>query len=308
MIRVQNLDFHYDDTQVLFDISVELPQGSITGLIGPNGAGKSTLMRCMAGLESPSGGSVILDGRPVLENPRASFAKLGYLPDLFGLPDGLTVIQCLTYAAKARGLPDRQLHDLLTETVYLLDLQDKLYRKVSGLSRGQKQRVGIGQVIVHRPKFLLLDEPASGLDPDARHELSKLLLKLKHEGMSILVSSHILSELDEYCSHMLVIKNGRIQAFEALHEEITERQSVLLRLTGLDAGMLDIIKRTAGVRNAQLQDNAVIVILDAGDEARATLLRNLIEQGLPLNEASVVKNTLLQSYQNSLHARQNGTL
>ncbi len=308
MIRVQNLDFHYDDTQVLFDISVELPQGSITGLIGPNGAGKSTLMRCMAGLESPSGGSVILDGRPVLENPRASFAKLGYLPDLFGLPDGLTVIQCLTYAAKARGLPDRQLHDLLTETVYLLDLQDKLYRKVSDLSRGQKQRVGIGQVIVHRPKFLLLDEPASGLDPDARHELSKLLLKLKHEGMSILVSSHILSELDEYCSHMLVIKNGRIQAFEALHEEITERQSVLLRLTGLDAGMLDIIKRTAGVRNAQLQDNAVIVILDAGDEARATLLRNLIEQGLPLNEASVVKNTLLQSYQNSLHARQNGTL
>lgn len=308
MIRVQNLDFHYDDTQVLFDISVELPQGSITGLIGPNGAGKSTLMRCMAGLESPSGGSVILDGRPVLENPRASFAKLGYLPDLFGLPDGLTVIQCLTYAAKARGLPDRQLHDLLTETVYLLDLQDKLYRKVSGLSRGQKQRVGIGQVIVHRPKFLLLDEPASGLDPDARHELSKLLLKLKHEGMSILVSSHILSELDEYCSHMLVIKNGRIQAFEALHEEITERQSVLLRLTGLDAGMLDIIKRTAGVRNAQLQDNAVIVILDAGDEARATLLRNLIEQDLPLNEASVVKNTLLQSYQNSLHARQNGTL
>lgn len=308
MIRVQNLDFHYDDTQVLFDISVELPQGSITGLIGPNGAGKSTLMRCMAGLESPSGGSVILDGRPVLENPRASFAKLGYLPDLFGLPDGLTVIQCLTYAAKARGLPDRQLHDLLTETVYLLDLQDKLYRKVSGLSRGQKQRVGIGQVIVHRPKFLLLDEPASGLDPDARHELSKLLLKLKHEGMSILVSSHILSELDEYCSHMLVIKNGRIQAFEALHEEITERQSVLLRLTGLDAGMLDIIKRTAGVRNAQLQDNAVIVILDAGDEARATLLRNLIEQGLPLNEASVVKNTLLQSYQNSLHSRQNGTL
>lgn len=308
MIRVQNLDFHYDDIQVLFDISVELPQGSITGLIGPNGAGKSTLMRCMAGLESPSGGSVILDGRPVLENPRASFAKLGYLPDLFGLPDGLTVIQCLTYAAKARGLPDRQLHDLLTETVYLLDLQDKLYRKVSGLSRGQKQRVGIGQVIVHRPKFLLLDEPASGLDPDARHELSKLLLKLKHEGMSILVSSHILSELDEYCSHMLVIKNGRIQAFEALHEEITERQSVLLRLTGLDAGMLDIIKRTAGVRNAQLQDNAVIVILDAGDEARATLLRNLIEQDLPLNEASVVKNTLLQSYQNSLHARQNGTL
>ena len=222
MINVQHLDFYYGNTQALYDVSVELPQGSITGLIGPNGAGKSTLMRCMAGLEIPTSGDVLLDGLPILDNPRESFSKLGYLPDFFGLPDGLSVIQCLTYAAKSRGIPDARLPDLLLETVRLLNLEHKLYAKVSDLSRGQKQRVGIGQVIIHRPKFLLLDEPASGLDPEARHELSLLLLKLKDEGMSILVSSHILSELDEYCSHMLVIKGGRVQAFQSVNDDVNE--------------------------------------------------------------------------------------
>lgn len=228
MINIENLYFHYDERQVLHDISVQLPQGSITGLIGPNGAGKSTLMRCMAGLENPSSGKVLLDGQPVLENPRESYAKLGYLPDMFGLPQNLTVLQCLTYAASSRGVPEKNLPEILSETVQLLGLEDKLGSFISELSRGQKQRVGIGQVIIHKPKFLLLDEPASGLDPEARHELSLLLLKLQKEGMTILVSSHILSELDEYCSHMLVIKQGKIQAFQALQDENTDRQTVRL--------------------------------------------------------------------------------
>ena len=171
MLTAQNLNFHYDSHQVLHNINVELPNGSITGLIGPNGAGKSTLMRCMAGLECPSSGEVRLGGKPILANPRESFAQLGYLPDIFGLPEGLSVIQCLTYAAKSRGVSDGDLAHARGSTVQLLGLSDKLYSRVSNLSRGQKQRVGIGQVIIHRPKFLLLDEPASGLDPEARHEL-----------------------------------------------------------------------------------------------------------------------------------------
>ena len=301
MINVQHLDFYYGNTQALYDVSVELPQGSITGLIGPNGAGKSTLMRCMAGLEIPTSGDVLLDGLPILDNPRDSFSKLGYLPDFFGLPDGLSVIQCLTYAAKSRGIPDARLPDLLLETVRLLNLEHKLYAKVSDLSRGQKQRVGIGQVIIHRPKFLLLDEPASGLDPEARHELSLLLLKLKDEGMSILVSSHILSELDEYCSHMLVIKGGRVQAFQSVNDDVNEDQTVSLQFVGLDESIFERIRNTEGVKQAEWNNHAVTVILDAGDEARAALLRKLFEQNLPLSEASVIKASLLNSYQNSLN-------
>ena len=301
MINVQHLDFYYGNTQALYDVSVELPQGSITGLIGPNGAGKSTLMRCMAGLEIPTSGDVLLDGLPILDNPRDSFSKLGYLPDFFGLPDGLSVIQCLTYAAKSRGIPDARLPDLLLETVRLLNLEHKLYAKVSNLSRGQKQRVGIGQVIIHRPKFLLLDEPASGLDPEARHELSLLLLKLKDEGMSILVSSHILSELDEYCSHMLVIKGGRVQAFQSVNDDVNEDQTVSLQFVGLDESIFERVRNTEGVKQAEWSNHAVIVILDAGEEARAALLRKLFEQNLPLSEASVIKASLLNSYQNSLN-------
>lgn len=301
MINVQHLDFYYGNTQALYDVSVELPQGSITGLIGPNGAGKSTLMRCMAGLEIPTSGDVLLDGLPILDNPRDSFSKLGYLPDFFGLPDGLSVIQCLTYAAKSRGIPDARLPDLLLETVRLLNLEHKLYAKVSDLSRGQKQRVGIGQVIIHRPKFLLLDEPASGLDPEARHELSLLLLKLKDEGMSILVSSHILSELDEYCLHMLVIKGGRVQAFQSVNDDVNEDQTVSLQFVGLDESIFERIRNTEGVKQAEWNNHAVTVILDAGEEARAALLRKLFEQNLPLSEASVIKASLLNSYQNSLN-------
>lgn len=301
MINVQHLDFYYGNTQALYDVSVELPQGSITGLIGPNGAGKSTLMRCMAGLEIPTSGDVLLDGLPILDNPRDSFSQLGYLPDFFGLPDGLSVIQCLTYAAKSRGIPDARLPDLLLETVRLLNLEHKLYAKVSDLSRGQKQRVGIGQVIIHRPKFLLLDEPASGLDPEARHELSLLLLKLKDEGMSILVSSHILSELDEYCSHMLVIKGGRVQAFQSVNDDVNEDQTVSLQFVGLDESIFERVRNTEGVKQAEWNNHAVTVILDAGEEARAALLRKLFEQNLPLSEASVIKASLLNSYQNSLN-------
>lgn len=305
MLTIKHLDFHYDTRQVLHDVSLHLDAGSITGLIGPNGAGKSTLMRCMAGLEVPSRGAVWLNDAPILANPRASFAQLGYLPDFFGLPAGLTVVQCLTYAAKSRGIADNQLAHVIDKTVRSVGLENKLYHKVSALSRGQKQRVGIGQVIVHQPKFLLLDEPASGLDPEARHELSLLLRELQSQGMTILVSSHILSELDEYCSHMLVIKDGRIQAHQALHDtQTTTQQNIILRLHHAPENALAQLQSLPNVQAATQQGDAFTLTLPAGDEARVALLRAVVQNGLPLSEAHIIKTSLLQSYQDSLHIHQ----
>lgn len=301
MIHIQNLNFHYDVRQVLHDINLQLDTGSITGLIGPNGAGKSTLMRCMAGLDSPSSGTVLLNGKPILDDPRASFAQLGYLPDMFGLPEGLTVLQCLTYAAKARGVSDEMMNAAVVGTVEKLGLRDKIHHKVSALSRGQKQRVGIGQVIVHQPKFLLLDEPASGLDPEARHELSLLLLDLKAGGMTILVSSHILSELDEYCTHMLVIKNGRIQAHQALHDDNPNQQTVLLKFFRLPENGLQKLQEIDLIDEIQEKDDGVWVKLAQGEAARVALLRELVARDLPVCEMQPVKTTLLQSYQDSLN-------
>ncbi len=307
MIKIQNLNFYYDTRQVLHDINLALVSGSITGLIGPNGAGKSTLMRCMAALEIPSQGTILLNDQPILDNPRASFAQLGYLPDMFGLPEGLTVLQCLTYAAKLRGLPDNALAQTVENTLHQLNLHDKIHHKVSELSRGQKQRVGIGQVIVHQPKFLLLDEPASGLDPEARHELSLLLLNLKASGMTILVSSHILSELDEYCTHMLVIKDGRIQAHQALHDDNAAQQTVSLKFFRLPENGLTHIQQIDLVQHIEQKDDSVWVKLANGEAARVALLRELVARDLPVCEMQVVKTTLLQSYQDSLNIHKGDT-
>ena len=130
--------------------------------------------------------------------------------------------------------------------------------------------------------------------------MSLLLLKLKDEGMSILVSSHILSELDEYCSHMLVIKGGRVQAFQSVNDDVNEDQTVSLQFVGLDESIFERVRNTEGVKQAEWNNHAVIVILDAGEEARAALLRKLFEQNLPLSEAAVIKASLLNSYQNSV--------
>ena len=157
MINIENLYFHYRWTaKCCNDISVQLPQGSITGLIGPNGAGKSTLMRCMAGLENPSSGKVLLDGQPVLENPRESYAKLGYLPDIFGLPTESYCFGMFDLCCQfARGSREKFVWNS-EWNCSTLGLEDKLGSFISELSRGQKQRVGIGQVIIHKPKFFIV--------------------------------------------------------------------------------------------------------------------------------------------------------
>ena len=163
--------------------------------------------------------------------------------------------------------------------------------------------MGIGQVIIHRPKFLLLDEPASGLDPEARHELSLLLLQLQREGMTILVSSHILSELDEYCSHMLVIKQGQIQAFQALHGEAqSATQTVRLRFAERTAAELAVaVRELAAVQSAEAIGDALHVVLPAGDLACAALLRDLVQRELPVCALERVRTSLLESYQNTFN-------
>ncbi len=303
MLTVENLDFYYEDKQALFDINVSLPRESITGLVGPNGAGKSTLMRCMAGLEIPYTGNVRLNNEPILDNPRKSFAQLGYLPDFFGLPSHLTVIQYLTFAAKSHNLSDNLLPQALENTVNLLGLQDKLYRPIQSLSRGQKQRLGIGQVIIHRPSFLLLDEPASGLDPEARHELSKLLLQLKSEGMTIVVSSHILSELDEYCTHMLIIREGKIQAYQPLSQENPEQQIVSLHLLNQNEDVLKLIAQLPMVQNMQLHGEEIWLTLPNDNQIRAQLIQQITQANIGFSELKIVKSNMLQSYQDSLNKK-----
>ncbi len=218
MISVQNLTFDYPGKRALQHVSFSIEPGSITALVGPNGAGKSTLMRCLAALETPSAGSIHIDSLDVLENPREAHALMGYLPDFFGLYDDLSVEQCLRYHAMVQKISKQEQQAAVERVAIRMQIQDLLFQEAKTLSRGQRQRLAIAQAIIHHPKVLILDEPASGLDPEARFHLSQLLVLLSKEGITMLVSSHILSELEDYCTHMLVLRDGRIVKHCAIDE------------------------------------------------------------------------------------------
>jgi ABC-2 type transport system ATP-binding protein len=210
IIEIKHLTFDYPGFRSLSDINLSIAPGTVTALVGPNGAGKTTLMRCIAALETPLMGSVYVNQLDVHADPRQAHRLMGYLSDNFGLYGDLTVAQGLGYAASAQGVASDAVANAVQKTAKQLGLGDKLKHRANTLSRGQRQRLGIGQAIIHNPKVLLLDEPASGLDPEARSSLSGVFSALQAQGMSLLVSSHILAELDEYSTHMLALNEGKI--------------------------------------------------------------------------------------------------
>jgi len=210
IVRVESLVFDYPAQRALDDVTFSIDAGNTTALVGPNGAGKTTLLRCLAGLERPLSGSIEIDGIDVLENPRECHKRVGYLSDFFGLYEDLSVRQCLRFVAESHGTPPHRAMELVERTAKDLGLESRLDVRAGELSRGQRQRVAIGQAIIHTPRVLLLDEPAAGLDPEARQALALLFRMLRERGMTLLVSSHILAELEEYSSEMLILRDGRV--------------------------------------------------------------------------------------------------
>src|SRR5690606_30736533 len=191
-------------------VSFTVEPGAVLALVGPNGAGKTTLMRCIAALDAPTEGTITVAGVDTRADPRAVHAAIGYLPDFFGLYDELSVRRALTYAALSRGVAKAAAPSAVERAAARVRLSDRLEARAGELSRGLRQRLAIGQTIVHEPRVLLLDEPAAGLDPEARRALSDLILRLAGEGMTIVVSSHILSELEDYSTQMLMIRDGAV--------------------------------------------------------------------------------------------------
>ncbi len=302
MIHVRSLVFDYLGHRALHGVSVDIPQGTVTALVGPNGAGKSTLMRCIAGLDTPLAGTITVGGVDVQEHPREVHTKLGYLSDFFGLYQDLTVQQCLYYAAASQGIAEKHIAKRVQEVARFLNLESKLQSLSSKLSRGQRQRVAIGQAIVHMPQVLLLDEPASGLDPEARADLSALFRKLQSHGMTLVVSSHILSELDEYCTHILSIRDGRVSRFASLATTATGSQGAVQALVQvqLAAPAPQLASVLAGHDVAHLDASGATpttVYLPSGDlAARAALLATLTAAGVPVCAFQEVRASLQASY------------
>jgi ABC-2 type transport system ATP-binding protein len=303
MIKVEKLVFDYPGHRALHDISFTIAAGTVTALVGANGAGKTTLMRCIAGLEEPLSGRITVAGMDVVEQPRAVHAQMGYLSDFFGLYQELTVARCLEYAAASQGMPRATIPDAVIYNAQRLGLSDRLAQKAGELSRGLRQRLAIAQAIIHSPKVLLLDEPASGLDPQARGSLAVLFRQLQSEGMTLLVSSHILAELDEYSTHMLALRDGKVLEHRSLDAPsaqalLTHRMRVELAVPSALLG--SVLEAHPGVVMHHVDEISAQFELNADSSEQATLLASLIGAGLRVSSFAEQKENLQQSYLRSM--------
>ena len=297
MIVVRDVSYDYPSARVLHGVTFEVPEGAVLALVGPNGAGKTTLLRCMAALDEPAEGSISIAGVDTRADPRAVHAALGYLPDFFGLYDELTVRQSLVYAARSRGVAIAAADEAALTAAGRVQLSDRLDARAGHLSRGLRQRLAVAQTIVHGPRVLLLDEPAAGLDPEARRALSDLINRLAGEGMTIVVSSHILAELEDYSTRMLMLRDGRVagDGVVAAGQPAHEAGLVRIQLAAPRADLASVLSGLGLSVESAAADEAQVRVA-GGAEAEAALLARLVGAGLAVRAFAPVKRTLEQTY------------
>ena len=212
MLEITNLVKKYGNFTAVDNLSLKVNKGSIYGFVGPNGAGKTTTMKIISGLLSATSGSVKIDGVEVSDNPKALRDKIGYMPDFFGVYDNLRVSEYMDFYAGTYYIPYKDRENLIDNLLELVDLSHKKDSYVDSLSRGMKQRLCLARSLIHDPQLLILDEPASGLDPRARVEMKEILRQLRDMGKTIIISSHILPELAEMCTEIGIIDKGKLSA------------------------------------------------------------------------------------------------
>src|SRR5688572_14269835 len=264
-IVTRNLTKRYGQLTALDSLTLELEPGDVFGFIGPNGAGKSTTMKILAGLLAPTAGEAFVMGRSVDGNGDFVRRSIGYMPDFFGVYDDLTVFEYLEFFASAYNIPRRERKRIVNDVLELTDLKYKQEAFVDSLSRGMQQRLGLARVLVHDPKVLLLDEPASGLDPRARIEIRELLKELRRMGKTIIISSHILHELSELCNTVGIIEQGEL-IFSGHVTEIMAKARmgyvVHITLDGREEHAADLLRRVRGVKQVDLTHNNGVKRID----------------------------------------------
>jgi ABC-2 type transport system ATP-binding protein len=234
VLAVQNLTKVYGDLKALDGLSLTLSRGQILGLIGPNGAGKTTAIKILVGLTRPTGGTAHIAGCDCVRQPKLIKHLVGYMPDLFGSYDNMRVWEYLDFFGAAFRIPRSKRVQRIDEVMEMTGASYMRDRFVESLSHGMKQRIGIARTLLHDPSVLILDEPANGLDPEARIEMRQILLRLAELGKTLLVTSHILPELARICDRVAILNRGRLQAFGTLGEimrSISEKRTIEVLLS-----------------------------------------------------------------------------
>ena len=274
-VEISNLTVKYGKVTAVDRLSLSIPRGEVFGFIGPNGAGKTTTIKVLATLLKPHSGRAMIGDHDVLFYPSAVRPLIGYMPDVFGVYDDLTVNQYLHFFAAAYRINASRRDAVVDDVIALTDLADKRESPVDALSRGMKQRLGIARVLLHDPELLLLDEPASGLDPRARIEIRELLKELRRMGKTILISSHILHELSELCSHIGIMEAGRMVAqgsLDDIYAQLALRRTVHVQLVDPDDSLVDAIRGIHGVESVERQVDRLSLEIREDEIATTELL------------------------------------
>jgi len=282
LVSISNLIVRYGRTEAVHGITFDIPKGAIFGFIGPNGAGKTSTIKVLATLLRPTAGTVRVCGHDVKAHAAEVRRKIGYMPDFFGVYDDLTSEEYLHFFAAAYRIPADKRGTLIADVLALTDLTGKAQSPVDALSRGMKQRLGIARLLLHDPELLLLDEPANGLDPRARIEMRELLKELQTMGKTILISSHILHELAQFCSHIGILEQGKVVAcgpLKEIYRTLALDRAIHVQLAGETAPHSEKMRAIAGVASIEEMPDRLVVRLREGEMAPEELLDAILATG-----------------------------
>ncbi len=295
-ISVRGVVRRYGDVAALRGIDLAVPRGALCGLIGPNGAGKTTLLSILATLDEEFDGEVRIDGVDVRHHPEEARRRIGFVPDHTAIYDALTVTEYLVFFAAAAGIPHAKRVAAVDEVLAICDLGALRARPAGGLSKGLTQRLCVARALLHHPKVLLLDEPASGLDPRARIELKELLKKLAKDGVTVLISSHILTELGDFCDHVIVLEAGRVKAADRVdhlfarasgqHDGLVPRRRLVVEVVGDAQHAVTLVSVLPLVFDVHRDGQMLALSVAVGSREAGQVVRALVEGGVDV--ASVV--------------------
>lgn len=284
MITVERLNRTYGSLHAVQDVSFTISQGEVIGLLGPNGAGKTTIMKMMCGYLEPSSGRVTINGTDVAEDTKLAQSFIGYLPENLPVYPEMTVVSYIEYAAGLRGIPQDQQAAEIRGVLDATDLRGRALDKIGSLSRGLKQRVGVAQALLGSPKVLVLDEPTNGLDPNQTLQMRELIRKLA-ETSTVIISTHILSEVEAVCDRVLMVRSGRL-VLDSRLDQLTEAGTLKVQTSLAPAVLQPLLQGVDGVKGFQFQQAASVTECriklteqSAANNVGASLAKKIIENG-----------------------------
>jgi len=289
MLRTKDLTKIYGGLTAVNNLNIELESGDIMGFIGPNGAGKTTTIKMVATLLKPTSGTAYVDGIDVNDDPDAVRPLIGYMPDFFGLYDDVKVWEYLDFFAAAYRTPVHKRKGTIDDVLELTDLTIKRDSFVSELSRGMQQRLCLAKTLIHDPKLLLLDEPASGLDPRARIEIKELLKELRNMGKTILISSHILPELADFCNKIAIIEQGKLVVsgdVQAIVEQCQGGLCLQISIVERCEEALEFLQNLDVISEAHIEDGFIAATYSGEPDCHHEVLQKLAENGFKVKSFS----------------------